>query len=134
MASCGRKKIVKKKLCRGDLRSVMKIVSRTLAPSKFNEIGGEEVFVDVITGIQCGIETTAGNSRFDKINVNEKATHLFYAYHSTIYDDIEPNNNMIEFLGEYYKIIEITNDNETDQYIFFQCTFRGDKDLEAATA
>lgn len=134
MPSCKLKKIFKKKLCRGDLRSVMKIVSRALAPSKLDEIGGEEIFTDVITGIQCGIETTAGNSRFDKINVNKKATHLFYVYHSTIYDEIEVDNNMIEYLGEYYKILEITNSNETNQYIFFQCTFRGDKTLGAATA
>ena len=134
MASCKRKRIYKNKICRGDLREIMKIVSRSLAPSTLDKIGGEETFEDVIAGIQCGIETTAGNSRFDKININKKATHLFYVYHSTIYDEIEPNNNMIEYLGEYYKILEITNDNETDQYIFFQCSFRGDKTLEAATA
>jgi len=134
MASCERKKIFKKQLCRGDLRTTIKIVTRTLSPAKMNDISGQETFVDLIVGIQCGIETTEGNSKFDKININEKATHLFYVLHSSIYDDVEVNNHMIEHLGEYYRILQITNDNETNQYIFFQCTNRGDITLNAAKA
>ena len=134
MSSCGVKRIVKRRLCRGDLRNVIKIVTRTLAESKINVIGTQEVFEDLITGIQSGIETIEGKTSFSKININEKTTHLFYVLFSTIYGAVETNNHMIHYNGEYYKILSITDDNETGEFIIFQCTNRGDDDLEAATA
>lgn len=134
MANCAIKKITKRKLCRGDLRNVIKIVTRTLSPSKIDEVGTQEVFEDLITGIQAGIETMAGKSTFSQININDDTTHLFYVLFSSIYSAVEVNNHMIHYNGEYYKILSLTDDNETGEFIIFQCTNRGDDSLEAATA
>lgn len=134
MGSCVKKRIPRRKLCRGDLRNIIKIVTRSLAESKINVVGTNEVFTDLIIGIQAGIETTAGKSTFSQINVNDKTTHLFYFLFSTIYDAVETKNHMVHYGGEYFKILSMTNDNETGEFIILQCTNRGDDSLEAATA
>lgn len=136
MATCKRIRIARNKLCRGDLRDTISIVSRTLGESLPGELTGTEVFTDVITGVQTAIKTIKGAAQFTGINIHPDATHLFYVIFSTLYLtlEVEENNHMINLYGELYKILRIENDNENDEFLVFQCTNRGDESLEAATA
>lgn len=136
MGSCKIKRIYRNKLCRGDLRDTISIVSRTLGESLPGELTGTETFADVITGVQTAIKTIKGPAQFTGINIHPDATHLFYVIFSTLYatNEVETKNHMIDLYGELYKILRIENDNENDEFLVFQCTNRGNESLEAATA
>ena len=137
MAKCEYKRLKIKKLCSADLRHIVTLYLREQQEMTYNnELNSSEIFTAVFKKIPMGIETLIGVKRWGKINIEEKATHLFYMRHT--YNpkitgiNIDHGNNFLGMGGIYFRILDINNQDEDNQFLIFQTTERGDQDLKAA--
>ena len=135
MAICRPKRFPKDKICTADLRHKVFIKLRQQRATKLGEQEAEEVFTTIASPF-AAITTLRGTQRFNGINIDDRATHLFnFRYSSFLNDlDVEHGNHFIEFKNKNYRILEITNQNENNLILFFQTTERGDEDLKASDA
>lgn len=133
MAKCTYKRFDKIKICRGDLRHKITILQREQGGIGYNELEATENFSTVQTP-WAAVRTVRGTTRFKGININERATHLFYIAYTPSLDALEHGNNFIAYKDRMYRILDITNQDEDNQFIFFQCVERGQDDLRAAEA
>lgn len=135
MAKCSRRRFNREKICAGDLRHTCSIQERSLAGSIPSQLTPVEQFVDVISSARCAIQTIESTRRrFNGINIEKNATHLFIFRYSPSLLPIEPANHMILFRGNRYRILHITNNDEDNQYLTFQCADRGDVGRDASQA
>jgi hypothetical protein len=133
MTICNKKRFKKTQLCRGDLRHRIQIVSRALQPANYNQTEPQEL-ITVLYTVSAGIETLRGTSKFDGVNIDQKATHLFYIIYSSRYENLEHGNNFVKHRGKLYRLLNTTEFNEDRQFFILQCTERGDETLEANQA
>ena len=114
MPVCKRKKINRTKLCTGDLDQPVSIRTRAIQPVSPGNTQPTEVFTEqkqVWAGVETAGEYAQGHAKFDDINTEEIATHIFYIYYDPDLT-LERNNTFILFENQYYKILRITDHNE----------------------
>ncbi|MFC3816566.1 hypothetical protein [Lysobacter sp. GCM10012299] len=132
--SCAVKRIKHVRLCSADLRHQIDIVRRSLSGVTPADIGASPVeFVPVVLGRWAGIETVQGTSRFTGVNINPKATHLFYVYYDPALSlHLEHGNSFVQFEGRNMRVLEVTEFNEQKEFTIIQCTERGEGDASQA--
>lgn len=135
--SCGVKRIQSKRLCAGDLRHRISIVRRDLQaglPGSFEPV---ETFTE-ISKAWAGIETSSaalnGVRRFDSVNTDELATHLFYVRHTSTLATLEPANHFVEYSGRRFRILDVVRAEEARQMVIIRATERGESEQEATQA
>ena len=140
MAKCNcatKKRIKPTKLCAGDLRELVDIQLRQLDESGFDSHQPVETFTSVRTQ-WCAIETIGfpnlGVARFDGINIEDGATHIFWCMWDAGFPALENRNHYIGFNSKRYKVLRMTNLNERNYTIAIQTTERGEDSEEATKA
>jgi len=133
MVKCSYQRVKKKVLCVSDVNKQILIKSRVQNTPKIGEVESSENF-ETYGRPYSAVKTLRGTQRFDSINIDEKATHLFYIYWADKYENLEVNNYFIEYKDKYYDILEIDVHNENREFLIIQATERGDKTLEASQA
>lgn len=141
MGSCKRIKFEKTKVCFGDYRHPIIIASRDISAPEIGTMVASEVFEQIAAPFAAvktmgnvGTSGASGVQRFGKININPKATHLFFTMYADLYANVELNNNFILFDCRYFKILSIDDLNEDKLTLMYQCTERGIVTNEASNA
>lgn len=124
MTICRKKRIVKKKLCRGDLRHRIQIMRRRLQSAGYDDLDGIESFTNICY-CMAAIESVKGTTRFANVNINERPTHLFYILYNPVLDALDHGNNFIKFKTRFYRVLDLENSDEDNQFIIIQTTERG---------
>jgi len=131
------KRIKKTKLCIGDKTHLVNIQTRGLGASDLDDTQPKETFTTVRSQ-WCAIETVgfpnSGVARFDGINIEEGATHLFWTDYDVTFPDVENRNHFVSYDGKYYKILRVDNLNERNESLAIQTTERGATTLGASEA
>ena len=131
MAVCKTKRFARERICAGDLRNRITIETRNLGFANFDDKDVTETFTTV-TSTYAAIETIKGTRRFSGVNIDKRATHLFYVRYRAAIKDLETGNNYILHDSRRYFILELTINAEDNRFIIIQATNRG-KDSEAAS-
>lgn len=125
MSAC--KKIPKKpsKICTGDLNKRVTLYVRNIVDPEGGSVDYNEDFtnpqtlwarIDTVSNVGGGVQI------FDGANVVDTASHL-------IYIRFIPNVTFQEYLdydARRFRIIDVTNLNEEDEFLLLRCTERGD--------
>jgi len=137
MGNCNIKRIKATKLCRGDLKHLVDLQTRSLKESGFDSSQPNEQF-STIRQQWCAIETVGGVgrgvSRFAKIHILDEATHLFWTVWDSDFPDLENRNSWVLYEGRRYKVLRVDNINELNTTIVIQLTERGEDSEEASEA
>jgi len=138
MGKCATKKRIKPTiLCAGDLRELVDITLRELTESGFETSQPTEVFTSIRQQF-CAIETVGfpnmGVSRFDGINIEDGATHLFWCEWDAGFPALENRNHFILWDDKRFKVLRMTNINERNTTVVVQTTERGEDTQEATKA
>ncbi len=121
--SCEKIDLKNKKICIGDLNKKIDIELMTITPLATADF--TETFVDIAT-VWAGIQTIKGVEIFDGTNVLGVATHNFYIkYRAGIERD-----NFIDYNSKRYRVLDIENQNENNEFLILRCEERGDKTTE----
>lgn len=141
MSTCKRIKIDKNTVCMGDHRHPISIQTRIIVAPGIGESQASEdftLYADAIAGIKTvgstGLVSARGVRKFNGINIDNSATHLFFVMYADLFFEVEIKNNFILFNGDYYTIISVDNINEDNLEIMYQCSLRGDSSKEASNA
>lgn len=111
--------------CISDFRNKATIEDRKVAGQKFGDTYPSVDFTVLFTGY-FNVQTRKGSSRFSGVNIHKKTTHLFVArWRATLNNLDGAGEHFLRSKGKFYRVLEITNINESDDYILFQCTERG---------
>lgn len=111
--------------CTSDFNKKCTIETRALAGQSFGSTAPKETFVILFTGYFF-IQTIKGTNRFSGVNIKKEATHLFLARWRPSINDIDgAGGHFLRKSGKLYLVLDITNINEADEFILFQCTERG---------
>ena len=126
------------KICAGDLNKQISVLRRTLQPPRMGLSASESTFETIETP-WSKIVTVRGSRRYNGVNIDKSTTHLFECRY-------QPELMMLDGDGEifislenvnitnYYKVLEITNVDEQNVKLIFQCTNRGDSEKEGSNA
>lgn len=137
MRNCDIKRIKATKLCRGDLKHLVEIQSRTLDPSGFDTNQPVETFttirqqwvaIETVSGVRHGV------AKFARVNILDDSTHLFWCFWDADLPAIENRNNFILHDNRRFKVLKIDNINELNTVVAIQTTERGDNTEEASKA
>ena len=120
--------------CTADFNRRCTIETRAIAEQRFGQVSPTMGFTVLFTGYFI-IQTIKGTRRFSGINIAEGATHLFLArWRQTINDLDGAGQHFIRKSGKLYRVLDITDINESNDYVLFQCTERGFETLEESNA
>lgn len=133
MAVCKTKRFARERICAGDLRNRITIQTRTLAAANFDDTDVDETFATVVS-TYAAIETIRGTRRFASVNIDKRATHLFYVRYRDAIKDMETGNNFILHNSRRYFILELTIMAEDNRFIIIQATNRGESAEPASEA
>ena len=104
----------------GDMKTPVIIhQAEIMAPSVGVDFGRK--ITEIVKPWWCKITTVSGVTMFDSSNIEQVITHDFSGrYHPDIDKDM-----VIEYDGEYYKIIGSEDLEERQQFMRLRCTVRG---------
>ena len=104
----------------GDMRTPVIIhQAEILAPTVGVDLG--RTITNIIEPWWCKVTTVSGVYIFDSSNIEQVITHDFQGrYQSGIDRDM-----VIEWSGEYYKIISVENFENRNEFLRLRCTIRG---------
>ena len=126
------------KICASELNKQISVLKRTLVSAKMGETTASSSFETIETP-WAKVITLRGSKRYGGVTIDEKATHLFECRYQPELILLDGDGNHFISLEnppitKYYKIIEITNVDEQNVKLIFQCTERGDMTKEASNA
>jgi len=133
MATCATKRFKKTKICSGDLNDRIEILTRVLGtPGPEDTV--PPITLDVLKATWCGITTRSGTPRFDGVNVNDIATHIFTVRSNPSLMLLEEGNNFIRLtkggISRLFRVLSAKINDEQDIFIDISATERGiDSDL-----
>jgi SPP1 family predicted phage head-tail adaptor len=117
---CKSIKIKSRKVCVGDLSSRIKLQLRSLTASNTGSIESIETFTDIIE-VWAAVETTSGSKIWDGVEIANPFTHKFYIRYR---NDIE-FTEWIEYGNEKYKLIDVENLEQKNEFLILMCTRKG---------
>lgn len=122
MAICSFKSRKDVRICSGDLDRAILIQVRTLVSPEDTDgdVDYNETFSEFIVFWSL-IETVKGETVFDESNVEQVVTHKFYIRYAP---DIT-FQDWVTYNDKNYKIIDVQNINERDEFYLLRCTLRG---------
>jgi len=133
MAICTTQRIKKFKLCTSDLRHRVQVQERVLTGNQPNQFSPEIQFT-TIASPWSAVETTRGTSKFSGVNITDDISHIFSMRYNVTLNQVEAGNHFIVFKERRFRIVNVTNVNEDDTILSFECTERGDEIKEATEA
>ena len=114
-----------KQICISDLNKKASVEQRVITAPSFGNSKATETF-NVLVNAYFQVQTTRGTQRFSGVNIDERATHLFVTrWNQTIQKLDGAGEYFLRLSDRLYRTIEITNINEQNAYVIFQCTERG---------
>jgi hypothetical protein len=126
------------KICTSELNKQISILKRSTSAVSIGDSDGDSDF-ELIESPWSKVRTIKGSRRFKGIAIDEKTTHLFeIRYQPELMKLNGAGETFISLenppIKSYYKIIDITNIDEQNVKLVFQCTERGDMVGEASHA
>ncbi|GAG13499.1 unnamed protein product [marine sediment metagenome] len=118
-----------RQLCIGDLTKLVKLSSRTIDEPAFGSPNFAEIFSDVAP-TWAKIETTPGKTLFDGVSVDQSVSHVI----SIRFDPTVTSETWVETVpgAIRYKIIEVEDLEERNEWLRLYCTEQGAVGLAAA--
>lgn len=120
-----------KKTAVGDLRSLITVWERKVeAPtaSSVSVVEAHENPEQEWAKVETVGTMAVGQNRFDGVNLNESGhSHVF----TLRYTDTYTAENIVEWEGDFYDILETDNPDGRFEYLELFCIIKGDKNLEA---
>ena len=116
-------------ICIGSLNKKIKLKDRDIVTPNNDEMQYDEKFVDD-SEVWSMVKTTNGIEIFDGTNTLGVATHIFYIRY---YEGLT-SEYFIEYNNKNYRILQIENLEEDDEYLKISCTLRGDISLDTNLA
>ena len=120
MAKCQFIKRRHRKLCIGDLNTLIKLQSRSITEPLFGGTDFDEDFVD--TGeVWAKVETVSGKTIFDGVGSDIVVTHMI----TIRFDSSVSNETWIELDGKRIDILNFEDWEERHEFLLLLCTNRG---------
>ena len=119
--ACVKTKISKREFCLGDLNRSFSIKLRNITPPPDDGVDHDEVFTDFLD-VHGAVETVNGVEIFDETNVLVGVvTHKFtFRFRSGV-----TFQEFVIFRGKRYRILDVTNVDERDEWVVIRATERG---------
>ena len=113
------------KYCISDFSKKCDLLTRNLVAPKIGSSKPTTSFVKFdIAGYK--VTTIQGTRRFAGVNLDKNATHLFMTRFRPKLNNLDASGEHFLLLGgKYYRILKVTNIDESNEYILFQATERG---------
>jgi hypothetical protein len=131
--TCDVIRIKKKRLCAGDLRNLVQVLSRDQVVGSFDSVEPEEIFVEIAKSWMA-IKTVAGKSIVSGIQVLDDATHMFFCRYTPALSEMDITKTFFLWSGKYYRVLKLDKINEDNLALAIQCALRGDSTKAAAEA
>ncbi len=109
-------------ICIGDMREKIDITVRSLQAPVDDGVDFSESLTSV-ESVFAMVETTSGVEIFDGTNLKGVATHFFYIRFRVGIDI----NRWVTFKAQHYKIIDVQNLEERDEFLLLRCGLRGNE-------
>ena len=113
-------------ICAGDMDKYIIVEIRTLQVPEDDEVD-YRIELKAEQPFYAMLETVRGETVFDEINIEQVVTHKFYIH----YIPDVTFERFVLFNGERYRIVNVTNLNERNQFYVLRCNLRGSADLPA---
>lgn len=121
MANCTYKKRKHRKVCIGDMDTLILLQNRAIVGPTDGGVDFTEDFSD--TGeVWALVETVTGLTVFDGTNTEVVVTHQFYVNYDPT---IEANSSWIELDGEKYNILTVEDLDERHEILLLNANLRG---------
>lgn len=127
MSECVRIRIPHRKICVGDLKHRISLQSRTLGTPKFG-VDIEHEFSE-FKKPWSGIRTLKGTNIFSGANLDEAPSHIFYIR----YFDGLTAESWVFYKDERYRILDVENIDERDEWYAIYCNQRGNANQDSTT-
>lgn len=118
----------KRELCVGDLNKRVRVQVRSLISKGYEDTKYGEDF-KTIKSLWAALETTRGYQSFSDVGIENNITHKFYIRYSMEYT--VTSEDWIEYKCDKYKIVDVENLDENDEYLLLFCTKKGSKNVVA---
>lgn len=113
------------KICVGDLKKKCTIETRSISDQNFGVTKPSINFSVLFTGYFL-VQTIQGTKRFSGVNIEKEATHIFVCRWRASISNIDgAGEHFLRQSAKLYRVLRITNINEENDYLLFQCTERG---------
>jgi hypothetical protein len=111
--------------CVSEFNKKCELVTRTLVPPRFGQTKATETFITFdIAGYK--ISTVEGTRRFSGVAIDKNTTHLFMTRFRPKIEKLDgAGEHFMRRNGKYFRIVRITNIDEHNKYLLFQCRERG---------
>jgi SPP1 family predicted phage head-tail adaptor len=103
------------------MNQLIKIHDRTLTPPATDDTNFTEVLSNE-NEVWAAVKTSTGIEVFSGTNLIGIATHFFYIRFITGLT----SESWVEFKDSYYRILDIQNYQEADEFMVLRCVVRGD--------
>lgn len=138
MPICKPIKVIRSKICIGDMDQQVDILKREILPPGIGEIDPQIVFTSILkpwAAIKTSSLSGGASRRFDGINIADQPTHdIFINYDYAIWP-LDSDNNFIRLEdGRRLRIIGVEDINEQKLTIRISCTERGIESLAGSEA
>ncbi len=120
MPRCEFIKRAHRKVCIGDLDTLIKLQRRDIVPPVFEDVDFDEDFQDD-SDIWAKVDTQIGKTIFDGINTDIKITHKI----TIRFDPTVTSETWIEIGSIKFDIVLTENFEERDEWLHLFCTIRG---------
>lgn len=129
MTVCSNISPKKRKICIGDLKTLIKIQVRTITPEEFDNPDYSEVFTEVIE-LFASVKTSRGHSSFNDIGTTvtgavRNFSHEVIVRYSESYEIT--SENWLEINNIKYNIVGVENLEERNEWLILYCLKKGDK-------
>lgn len=113
----------KPRYCLGDLNRSMSIERRSLDVATPGLASPKHTYTNLLT-MRAKIETKMGVSEFNKVEVGgERVTHRFITRY--VPTQIDVRDRVKDGAGNFYRILQIENVDEQDDWLRFYCIRTG---------
>jgi len=120
MAKCQFIKRKHRKVCIGDLNTLIKLQSRDIVAPLFDSVDFDENFQDTAEVLAL-IETQTGRTVFDGVDTDINITHKIVIR----YDATVTSETWIELAGKRVDIIFVENLESRNEWMLLFCVMRG---------
>ena len=120
MPICKKIQTEKWQICIGDMRNSIGLYLRDLTTPEFGSVDATEKF-NLVGNYWAALKSIRGNQFFDETNTLREATHEW----SMRWIPGVDLNKWIQFDGNWYKILDVDDDEQRRLTLIMRCTLRG---------
>ena len=121
-------------ICASEFNKKCEFRTREIKAPRFGNTKATEQFTLFDTA-GYKVMTVEGTRRFASVAIDKKTTHLFLTRFRPKLEKLDSaGEHFMMRNGKYFRVIRVTNINEHNKYILFQCRERGLVDEEESNA